>query len=168
MRCRAVRRILAESVEDGVDLRLGAVDDHLKACSACSAFDTQMKMAWKSLDAYPSVDPSPGFADNFYARLEASSETPTHPGLSWRPQRGWQWMALAACSMMVAFLLTVHAPPQNQSSSILASKTDSWDDQFLRDLDTSMSHWESNHLPVYDSWPNSLLDPSFQESPQPE
>jgi hypothetical protein len=166
VRCRNVRRILAENVEEGVDLLPGGVDDHLKACSACSAFHAQMKMAWKSLEAYPSVEPSPDFADTFYARLKASSETREHPGLSWRPQRGWQWMTLAACSLMVAFLLTVQTPPQNQSNSILASKTDSWDDQFLRDLDTSMSHWESNYLPVYDSWPNSLLDPSFQESPQ--
>jgi hypothetical protein len=172
VRCRNVRRILAENVEEAVDFRPGVVDDHLvddhlKACSACSAFHTQMKMAWKSLEAYPSVEPSPGFADTFYARLKASSETREHPGLSWWPQRGWQWMTLAACSMMVAFLLTVHTP-QNQSNSILVSKTDSWDDQFLRDLDSSMSHWESNYLPVYDSWPNSLLDPSFQESPQPQ
>jgi hypothetical protein len=77
-------------------------------------------------------------------------------------------MALAACLLMVAFQLTVHAPPQNQSNSILASKTDSWDDQFLRDLDASMSHWESTYVPVYDSWPNSLLDPSFHESPYPQ
>jgi hypothetical protein len=166
VRCRAVRRILTENVEEGVDLRLGAVDDHLKACAACAAFHTQMKMAWQSLEAYPSIEPSPGFADTFYARLETSSEAREHPGFSWSPQRGWQWMALAVCSLMVAFLLTVHAPPQNQSDSMLASKTYSWDDQFLRDLDASMSHWESNYLPVYDFWPNSLLDPSFQEFPQ--
>src|SRR5262245_43807371 len=127
-----------------------------------------MKLAWQSLEAYPSVEPSPGFADTFYARLETSTEARENPGLSWLPQRGWQWMALAVCSLMVAFLLTVHEPTQNHSDSILASKTDSWDDQFLRDLDTTMSHWESNYLPVYDSSPNSLLDPSFQESPLPQ
>lgn len=167
MRCGKARRLISEDAEARLAPKLQAsLARHLDTCAECCAFRDEIARTWSSLEAYPRIEPSPEFLPNLRQKIEASDQGPKEASLMWFPRLGWQWMAVALSTTLLISLLTL-TPSPNTSLSTQAgfTKQDRWDDKFLQDLEQSMNHWESSYVPVYDYWPSSLLDPSFQEAP---
>lgn len=167
MRCGKARRLISEESEGRLKPKLQPfLARHLDTCAECRAFRDEIARTWSSLEAYPRIEPSPEFLPNLRQKIQGSDQGPKEASLIWFPRLGWQWMAVALSATLLISLLTLTpSPDPSPFTQAGLTKQDRWDDRFLQDLEQSMNHWESSYVPVYDSRPSSLLDPSFQEAP---
>jgi hypothetical protein len=161
MQCRTARRLAAELVErPASESPAGPLAQHLASCVRCALFLEELRRSWDGLANLPEIEASPDFVTRFRARA-------ARPGrfIGFSQPLGWHWMALA-CSLAVVVLCTLNprriTPPTDGASGFTVR--DVADDRFLHELDDSLSRLDAD-FPVFDSWPNSLLDPGSQESP---
>jgi hypothetical protein len=160
MRCNHARRLLARKVSREISPhKAKLLADHLGTCPQCAGLEDQLERAWSALGHHPSVEPSPGSLPRLKARLRAE-QTAQGAGRTWRRDLRWQWIALAACLLLAAVLLTTDgqlrrgAVPPDQGLN-LAVDRDSWDEQFLQDLEQTLQRSDAEYLSAYDSWPGA-------------
>ncbi len=163
MNCKQARRLQAGKASRGLrprDERLLA--DHLRVCPDCSALENEMERTWDAMACFPSLEPSAGFLSDLKARLRAEPASPGRREWSRRPGLVWQGMALAACLLLFAVLLTRIGPDRRQAvtgpAAHPAADSDRWDEQFLEDLDRTLTRPDADYLAVYDSWPGTAQD----------
>jgi hypothetical protein len=144
--------------------------EHLSTCPQCAGLEDQLERTWSALGCHPSVEPSPDFLPRLKARLRAE-QTAQGAGRTWRRDLRWQWMALAACLLLAAVLLTRNgqlrhsALPPDQGRNLAADR-DSWDEQFLQDLEQTLQRSDAEYLSAYSSWPGAGNEAASLELPK--
>jgi hypothetical protein len=168
MRCDEAKTVIAQfagEVDKGhLDPDLQA---HVNSCPSCADYLIQFRRVWEALESYPSREPAPDFILKTKARLQ--SDGPAYPVRPpWHLGAGWQWMATAACGLILGaflFLKPIPAPvsPQGESSQI-----DAQDDKLLQQIELSLRQpYEDESLADYDSWSGPYFEFSGQELSQP-
>jgi hypothetical protein len=151
----------AELVErPATELPASPLAQHLSSCTRCALFVEELRRSWEALADFPEIEPSADFVPRFRSRTIL-------PGrfAGYAQPLGWHWMALA-CSLAVVVLCTLSLRRITPPAVVAAGFTvrDAADDHFLNELDDSLARLDAD-FPLFDSWPNSLLDPGSQESP---
>jgi hypothetical protein len=158
VRCREARRLLLSEVENDLPVSSKELREHLADCRACSDLAWDIKETWCLLGHYPVIEPSADFKIRLRRRL-LSVEPQSRRAWIWAPAFGWQLLALAACSLLIAvFIATRVATPPTQRTESSFNGTDRWDETFLDDLDQTLRHTDPDYLREYDSWPAGYLE----------
>ena len=159
MRCNRARRISAWKASRGISVRdERLLADHLRACPECARLQDQLERTWRALEHIPSFEPSPDFVPKVKARIRAERDVP-RSAPNWRPGVAWKWAALAAGVMLVAVLLTKNGPLRHEvippNHGVNVTDHDSWDEEFLQDLELTLQQSDADYLSTYDSWPGA-------------
>jgi len=171
MRCNRARRVLARKASREIsphEAKLLA--DHLSTCPQCAGLEDQLERTWSVLGCHPSVEPSPDFLPRLKARLRAE-QVAQSAARTWRRDLRWQWIALAACLLLAAVLLTRNgqlrrgALPPDQGLNMVADR-DRWDEQFLQDLEQTLQRSDAEYLSAYYSWPGAANKAANLELPE--
>jgi hypothetical protein len=158
MRCREARRLLLSEVENGPPAFSEELRKHLPGCRPCSVLAREIEETWRLLGQYPAIEPSADFKIRLRRRL-LSVEPESRREWVWAPGFGWQWLALAAGSLLIAvFIASRFATPPSQTTESGFIGTDPWDETFLEDLNQTLRNINSDYLPEYDSWPAGYLE----------
>jgi hypothetical protein len=171
MRCNRARRLLERRASREISpYKAELLADHLGRCPQCAGIEDQLERVWSALGCHPSVEPSPGFLPGLKARLRAE-QTVQGAGGTWRHNLKWQWVALGACLLLVAVLLTKNgqlrhgALPRDQELN-LAADQDRWDEQFLQDLEQTLQRSDAEYVSAYYSWPGTTKQDANFELPK--
>jgi hypothetical protein len=171
MRCNRARRLLERKASREISPhKAELLADHLGKCPQCAGLEDQLERAWSALGCHPSVEPSPDFLPRLKARLRAE-QTVQGAGGTWRHNLKWQWVALGACLLLVAVLLTRNgqlrhgALPPDQGLN-LATDRDRKDEQFLQDLEQTLQRSDAEYLSAYSAWPGAANEAAHLELPK--
>ncbi len=169
MRCRKARRLISELSEGAAQAAENpALAQHLESCATCRDLLRELTALWQVMGSIPVVESSPDFLAKFQGRLGRAQGGPRHRRLRVFPVAGWQWMALAACVLVVGILLTLNAPVNAPvvDSARLNGRADAVDELLIKDVEQSLSRKTDEYLQVYDSWSIARSEPSDQETGQ--
>jgi hypothetical protein len=161
MRCDQARRILERKASMEIDLDdERKLKEHQNVCPACAGLEDQLERTWHALEEIKPMEPSPDFLPRFRARLRDEEDRGTQ-GFPWQKGPGWRWIALAACILLAAVLLTRtglvrHGTSLAPQVSDTSHDRDGWDERFLQDLDQALQHADLDYLATYDSWPETV------------
>jgi len=164
MRCTQARRLMEMQAAQGIgpdpERQLA---EHLAGCPECSGLARQLDRVWDALAWHPRVEPSPDFLPRLRARIRAEEETHR----SGRPPAWqWRWAALGAAVLLAIAILSRQGgiqPPVaiTPDGASAAMERDSWDEQFLEELEQTLHRSDADLLSTYDSWPASAQEPAI-------
>jgi hypothetical protein len=167
MECQEARGIIERVIEGSTAVQNESLDAHLRVCSECTRYLNELEHTWDILGSFPSIKPSPDFAESLYRKIGEPHRQPRwHPG--WIPALGWQWAVAGACVLVFGTLLTFHFNRTPALLEMAPSGLDAQDERFLQDLDQSLEQATGDYLQVFDSWHESTSDLSPTDAPPAE
>ena len=157
MRCHRAQRLMTEKAERVIDpVNEQRLRNHLEKCSDCNSLEDQLDRIWDMLECQPAIEPAPESLLRI-KELIREERLQSRPVGGLKPHVRWQWVALAACAILAAVLLTRNGPFHHtvtgEKAKATAADHDRWDEQFLQDLDETLSRSAADSLSTYDSWP---------------
>jgi hypothetical protein len=154
MECKTVRDHILNLDEENDPIRDPEVARHLAGCADCQTLLEGIDRTWKALSAHPGLEPSPGFNQSVWRKIEAAER---QQPLRWLqlaflppPVRILAWSSAAVLAGALGLLLLL--PPAPEPTPVRFSASDQRDQQLLMELDELMDFDESRVMDVYEEW----------------
>jgi len=127
---------------------------HLADCAGCRALFNGVDKTWTALSAHPGLDPSPGFNQAVWRKIEAAEARQPLRLLRLAflppPVRVLAWSGAAA--LLIGFSLLLLLPAAPSAGPVQFSANDQRDQELLLDVDQLMNFDESRVMDVYEEW----------------
>ncbi|HOT00676.1 MAG TPA: hypothetical protein PLY66_06690 [Acidobacteriota bacterium] len=127
---------------------------HLADCAECRELLEGVEKTWAVLSAHPGLDPSPGFNQAVWRKIEAAEARQPLRLLRLAflppPVRVVAWSGAAA--LLIAFSLLLLLPGDLSPAPVEFSANDQRDQQLLLEVDQLMDYDESRVMDVYEEW----------------
>ncbi len=154
MECEDVRDHILELDDENDPARNPEVARHLASCAECRELLEGVDKTWSALSAHPGLDPSPGFNQAVWRKIEAAeARQPLRLlRLAFLPPsvRIVAWSGAAA--LLIAFSLLLLLPAGPSPAPVEFSANDQRDQQLLLEVDQLMDFDESRLMDVYEEW----------------
>jgi len=170
MECKDVRDHILNLDDENDPVRDPEVARHLADCAECRKLLEGVDMTWAALSAHPGLDPSPGFNQAVWRKIEAAEARQPLRLLRLAflppPVRIVAWSGAAALLIVFSLLLLLPAAPS--PTPVAFSANDQRDQQLLLEVDRLMDFDESRVMDVYEEWDmTNEAHPSEPEATDP-
>lgn len=154
MECEDVRDHILNLDDENDPVRDPEVTRHLAGCAECRELLEGVDKTWSALSAHPGLDPSPGFNQAVWRKIEAAEVRQPLRLLRLAflppPVRIVAWSGAAALLIACSLLLLLPSAPS--PAPVEFSANDQSDQQLLLEVDRLMDFDESRLLDVYEEW----------------
>lgn len=154
MECEDVRDYILKRDDENDPVQDPEVVRHLAGCAECRELSEGVDKTWAALSAHPGIDPSPGFNEAVWRKIEAAEARQPLRLLRLAflppPVRIAAWSGATALLIALSLLLLLPAVPAPAPMEFSAN--DQRDQQLLLDVDQLMDYDESRVMDVYEEW----------------